>query len=80
MPERPTGLGPCDLLTVAEAVRALRIREADARRWIRERGLVRRVEGRDLVVWGEVVRAISGAVEEPPSAAPRPRGRQRFER
>lgn len=56
------------VLTVAAACRALRMREGDARRWLREKGLIREVAGRRRVVWGEILDAMGAAEEE---AAPR---------
>jgi hypothetical protein len=55
VPERPTGLGPGDLLTVSEAARAMRMREAEARSWLRGEGLVRHLAGRERVIWGDVL-------------------------
>lgn len=55
---RPTGLGTGDVLTPSEAARALRMREADALEWLRTRGLVRHVAGRERIIWGDVLSAI----------------------
>ncbi len=48
-------LDPNSVLSTAQAVRALPWREADARAWLRREGLVHRVDGRGLVIWGDVL-------------------------
>lgn len=48
-------LQPTSVLSTAQAVRALPWREADARAWLRREGLVHRVDGRDVVIWGDVL-------------------------
>lgn len=55
MTDRPTGLGLGDVLTVTEAVAALRVRQATGRMWLRDRGLVVQVAGQERVVWGDVI-------------------------
>lgn len=57
MTRRPTGLGPCDLLTVPQACAVLGMAESDARALLQERGLVRLYAGRPRVVAGELVAA-----------------------
>lgn len=59
--DRPRGLGPCDVLTEAEAVAVLAMREADGKRWLRDRGLVHDVDGRGRVIAGDLVAAIRDA-------------------
>jgi hypothetical protein len=55
--ELRVALGPAAVLPVAEAIERLPWREADARRWLHDRGLVR--ERPDLpgpvVVWADVI-------------------------
>lgn len=72
---RPRGLGPCDVLTVEEAARALRMREADARAWLRAKGFIREIGGRERVPWGEVYRAIAGGETTAEPEPPAPKGR-----
>lgn len=55
---RLTGLGPGDVLTVAEAARALRLGHRVASDWLRAKGLVVSVAGRDRVVWADVLSAL----------------------
>ena len=69
-----TGLGVGDVLTVSAAARALGIREAEARAWLRGCDLVRHVAGRERVIWGDVLAAIRRGDEPPEKDAPRPRG------
>jgi hypothetical protein len=52
------GLGSGDVLTVTSAARALHMREADARAWLRDEDLIRTVAGRERVLWGDVLAAI----------------------
>jgi hypothetical protein len=64
--ERAIGLGPCDLLSLPEVAKVLRIREKDARKFCQARGLVRYFAGRARVVAGDLARAgsVSEAVDE----------------
>jgi hypothetical protein len=54
------GLGPCDVLTVEEAVAVIGIRRADALRWMEGLGVIHDVAGRKRVVAGDLVEAIRG--------------------
>ena len=73
-------LGEAAVLTPTKAAELLPVREADALRWLRARGLVRRVPGLgEVVVWGDVVAAIRAgelvAVATAPLTATLPRAR-----
>jgi hypothetical protein len=68
---RLVGLSAGDVLTPSEAARALRMREADALTWLRDRGLVRAVAGRERVIWGDVLSAIRTGDAPVEVAAPR---------
>lgn len=68
IPDKPRGLGPCDILTVAEAVSVLAMRETDGRLWLRERRLVHDVAGRERVICGDLVEAIRLGGRRPPSS------------
>lgn len=57
---RPVGLGPCDVLTMAEAIAMLGMREPDARRWLANHSLVHDVAGRERVIAGDLAEAIRG--------------------
>lgn len=70
---RRLALGEAAVFSLTDAAELLPIRETDARRWLRSRGLVRQLEGRDVVTWRKVLDAIE-AGDEP---APPPRGRRR---
>lgn len=67
---RPTGLGLGDVLTLEEACAALRVRESVARAWLRDRGLVVHVAGRDLVVWADVLDALRRGPPEATATRP----------
>jgi hypothetical protein len=68
----PRGLGPCDLLTVEQACRVLRMNDREGRAFLVARGLVKHFAGRPRVVAGELVRAFDEADQEEPArpAAP----------
>lgn len=74
--ERLRGLGPCDLLTIAEAVRVLGIREREGRALLVRRGLVRHYAGRPRVLVGDLVAATDESITTEDSVAslllPRP--------
>lgn len=74
-------LGGAAVLSPTRAAELLPVRESDALRWLRERGLVRAVAGLgDVVVWGDVVEAIRAGVgpteQDLPVASPRERLRR----
>ena len=46
----PRPLGREDVLTVAEAARELKLRDADARAWLTQRHLIKDVAGRGRVI------------------------------
>jgi hypothetical protein len=78
--DRPTGLGLGDVLTVREAVAALRVREATGRAWLREHRLIVEVAGVERVVWGDVLSALRrGAPKDGPTRRGRARGRLPYE-
>ena len=54
----PRPLGDHDVLTVGEVARELKIRDADARRWVDEQELVVLVAGRRRVIWGQVIETL----------------------
>ncbi len=59
-----TSLGAAAVLSVTEAARLLPWRDAEARAWLREKGLVRAVPGkRPVVLWSEVLDALRGDEE-----------------
>jgi hypothetical protein len=64
------------LLSVSEAARLLRCRDADARAAIRAEKLERRING--LVRWGDVLDEVAPRVEDEP--VPVPRGVRRLNR
>ncbi len=71
-------LGVGAVLTLSQAARLLPVSSADARRWLRGRGLVSDLDGREVVLWLNVCRALA-AGDDPdddgnaPPAAPLPR-------
>ncbi len=54
------GLGPCDVLTVEEAVAVIGIRRSDALRWMAGLELIHDVAGRRRVIAGDLAEAIRG--------------------
>jgi len=61
---RRLGLGGAALLSVEEAAELLPIRDGEARKLIEEAGIIRRLAGRRVVQWAEVIQAL--AVPEAP--------------
>lgn len=61
------------VLSAGQAARLLPIAERDARRWLRRRGLIRDLDGRSVVVWGDVVRELGRPAHEPPAVRALPR-------
>lgn len=63
-------LGEAAVLTPAQAAQLLPWDDASAGEWLRRRGLVRRVDGREVVIWGDVLEAIrSGGQDASPPPA-----------
>lgn len=65
--------GAAAVFSEAEAVRCLPVREATAREWLRDRGLVQDVPGLGrVVVWADVLEAIrqGGGPREPETTRP----------
>ena len=60
----PRGLGPCDLLTIEQAARVLKMGDADAETFLERRKLIRRYGDRRRVVAGELVAAHDAALRE----------------
>jgi hypothetical protein len=52
-----------DLVSIARAVRAMRMDRSAATRWLRRHGLILMIEGRQRVLWGSVVDTLKGEVE-----------------
>ena len=75
--ELPRGLGPCDRLTVEQALRWLGMGDADGRRFLRDRDLIRRYSGRPRVIVGELVAAHDDAWDERQKARAAARGPSR---
>lgn len=65
---RPVGVGPCDVLTVPEAVAMLGMREPEARGWLADHDLVHDVAGRERVIAGDLAEAIRGTGKKGPQA------------
>ena len=72
---RETGLGA--VYPLAEAVALLPMSDADARRWLREQGLVANIDGRDVVAWHRVTEALYDDDGEPQAPTPPPARRKR---
>jgi hypothetical protein len=59
-------IGPCNILTVHEAVRELGIRHMDAVRWLEARKLIHMVAGRRRVIAGDLIEAIRSLTVDGP--------------
>ena len=58
MPSPPGGrlfLGRAAILSISHAASLLPLRDADAREAIRSAGVIRWLNGREVVVWGDVI-------------------------
>lgn len=70
MPPERRAIGPCNILTVREAVRELGIRHADAVRWLEARNLIHLVAGRKRVIAGDLADAIRALAVQVTPAQP----------
>jgi hypothetical protein len=52
-------LGSSAIISPTVAASWLPLSDSDARRWLRENSLIRDLDGRAVVVWGEVVACVS---------------------
>mgnify|MGYP007046922749 CR=1 FL=1 len=59
-------VSPGAILSLEKASELLPIAKRDARTWLRQRGLVRDLEGRDVVVWADVIAALQAPTEARP--------------
>lgn len=71
-------MDPAGVYPLREAARHVGMRESVARNWMRKAGLARTVEGREVVIWGDVLDALRGApvqqaAERKPVSTPRRR-------
>jgi hypothetical protein len=58
-----------EVISVNRTVRHLPWRDAHVRRWLRASGLIYTVDGREVVVWGDVLDAIRRQRDPQPSKA-----------
>ena len=69
---------PHDLLSLSDAFLRLGMRRGDAQAWLQSRRLIRRVAGRQRVIWGDVLDAIRrdspSPADDPMQGAPQRRG------
>lgn len=71
--EQRLAQGAAAVMSLDLAAQLLPVSDAEARRWLRQQGLVRDLLGRSVVVWADVLdalRAADGSTTEP-AAAPR---------
>lgn len=73
-------LGADAVLPLQQAAALLPMADREAREWLRDRGLVRQLAGRDVVIWGDITDALRANETPPPSvpSPPRPHGRIRL--
>lgn len=62
--------GAAAVLPIREAVRLLPGRDAEIRTWLSTHGLVRQLNGADVVIWGDVLEVLRADEEDP---KPKPR-------
>ena len=60
-------LGIAAIVSVSQAAEWLPLGDSRARRWLRSAGLIRTLDGKAVVVWGEVVESLRGVVAKVPS-------------
>ena len=63
-------MGPGAVLSLNEAAQLLPLHDAEARQWLLDQGLVRRVRGRAVVAWASVLDVL--AADPPIEAQARP--------
>ena len=68
-------LGRAAVLSLSNAASLLPMRNAEARAAIRRARIVRQLEGREVVVWGDVLDALLPSPPGCPSPLPTPRRR-----
>ncbi len=61
-------LGASGVFALSKAAKLLPLRDSDARGWLRQKGLVLNLEGREVVVWGDVVEALRAHDITPPTS------------
>ena len=66
-------LGRAAVFSVSRAAELLPIRDCEARAWLRDRGLIRDLVGRSVVVWGDVLDALEDDRPNRPRTSPRTR-------
>ena len=61
------------VFSISRAAELLPVRDCDARRWLRDRRLIRELAGRSVVVWGDVLDVLEDDSPERLRPSPRPR-------
>ena len=76
--ERRLKLGGAAVLSLEEAAEYVPISDAAAKAWLIDHGLVLDLDGRRVVIWGDVLDALRRREQaEPQSASPAPRRKRR---
>lgn len=67
-------MGAGALLTLQQACALLPVGDAAGRRWLRDHGLIRHIDGRPVVAWADVLAEVKAGSDpaSPPVALPRP--------
>ncbi len=63
-------MGAGAVLTVNEAAALLPVSDPAARLWLRQRDLIRSLDGRPVVVWADVLDALRAGAEPAEAASP----------
>jgi len=66
--ERPLYEGT--VLSLQQAARHLPMRDKDALKWLRDRNLVRDLDGRRVIIWGDVLECLRGTTDAADTPTP----------
>lgn len=59
MEQSREALGRDAVFSVRRAAELLPVRDAKGRKWLREKGLIRLIDGQEVVIWGDVLDALN---------------------
>lgn len=62
-------VSPGAVVSVQQAAELLPIADRDARAWLKRKGLLRDLDGRKVVVWADVLKALEPSEDARPRAA-----------
>lgn len=70
-------LGAGAVFSLSEAAELLPMRTAEAVEWLRAGGLVRQLQGREVIIWGDVLARLRDGDPAPANSTPPTRGFKR---